>query len=409
MAIRQQQVVFVFAALVVGWGAYSSLGSGSSRRASGGSGSAPEFVDHPAPDVDLVRSASRDSNALLREFFTEPSDTRPLPLLDFEVPPLAPLPGLRPAPAAGPKPSLFAQYLRTTRQPETVGGLFDDLGSDEGANLDEVIDSAEGVDWNLLTPEEKAERLESYRRQYDWILTNQLHYGRILNRNRFELRMPITEPILFLELDPETGQERFPGMAPVAYETEKHSIESFGLADTPLNRLELERVEFPAELTRGQYGTVMSFADRAYLAREAGPRALEIAEEFYRKAATLTSEAAPRLGLARCFEAGFRFEQAFAEYNALLRGGFEDNPVVLARLGVLESRFRLFDLAEEHLQQASRFGRAEWEVQLALGNFKLRRHMPGEALEALQRAARNEPQAAEHQRVRAWIRSLLGD
>ncbi|MCA8981232.1 MAG: tetratricopeptide repeat protein, partial [Planctomycetes bacterium] len=34
---------------------------------------------------------------------------------------------------------------------------------------------------------------------------------------------------------------------------------------------------------------------------------------------------------------------------------------------------------------------------------------PGEALEALQRAARNEPQAAEHQRVRAWIRSLLGD
>lgn len=409
MAIRQQQVVFALAALVVGWGVYSSMSAGTSRRAPGGGSRAPEFVDHEAPDVDLVRPASRDADALLREFFTEPSDTRPLPLLEFEVPPLVALPGLRPAPAAGPMPSLFAQHLRTTRKPELVTGLFDDLGGDDAGSFDDAIESAEGVDWDLLSAEEKAERLESYRRQYDWILTNQLKYGRILNRDRFELRMPINEPILFLELDPETGQERYPGMAPVAYDTERHELEGFGLADTPLNRLELERVEFPAELTRGQYGAAMSFADRAYLAREAGPRALEIAEEFYRKAAALTAEPAPRLGLARCYEAGFRFEQAFAEYNALLEGGFADNPVVLARLGVLESRFRLFDQANAHLQQASRFGRAEWEVQLALGNFKLRRHQPAEALEALQRAARNEPQAAEHQRVRAWIRSLLGD
>jgi len=410
MAIRQQQVVFALAALVVGWGVYSSLGTGSSRGPSRGGTRAPEFVDHPAPNVDLVRPTSRDADALLREFFTEPSDTRPLPLLEFEVPPLAVLPGLRPAPAAGPMPELFAQYLRTTRQPELVAGLFDELdGVDEESTFEDAVDDAGGIDWDLLTPEEKAERLESYRRQYDWILTNQLKYGRILNRDRFELRMPVSEPILFLELNPDTGQERYPGMAPVAYSVETHRLEMFGLADTLLNRLELERVEFPGELSRGQYGAVMSFADRAYLAREAGPRALEIAEEFYRKATALTNDPAPRLGLARCYEAAFRFEQAFAEYNALLEGGFEQHPVVLARLGVLESRFRLFDLADDHLQEASRFGRAEWEVQLALGNFKLRRHQPVQALEALQRAARNEPQAAEHQRVRAWIRSLLGD
>jgi tetratricopeptide (TPR) repeat protein len=410
MAIRQQQVVFALAALVVGYGVYSSMGTGSSRGPGRGGSRAPEFVDHPAPNVDLVRPSSRDADALLREFFTEPSDTRPLPLLEFEVPPLATLPGLRPAPAAGPRPELFAQFLRTTRQPELVAGLFDDLaGTDDGGTFEDAVDDAAAVDWDLLTPEEKAERLESYRRQYDWILTNQMKYGRILNRDRFQMRMPVSEPILFLELDPETGQDRYPGMAPVAYDLTTHELVDFGLADTLLNRLELERVEFPAELSRGQYGAAMSFADRAYLAREAGPRALEIAEEFYRKATALTNEPAPRLGLARCHEAAFRFELAFAEYNALLDGGFEQHPVVLARLGVLESRFRLFDLANAHLQEASRFGRAEWEVQLALGNFKLKRREPVQALEALQRAARNEPQAAEHQRVRAWIRTLLGD
>lgn len=407
MAIRQQQVVFAFAALIVGYGAYRSF-TASTFSSRDRAGRAPEFEDHLAPDVDLVRPEKRDPSALLREFFTEPSDTRPLPPLDFEVPPLVSLPGLRPAPAAGPMPSMFAQYLRTNIEPQLVAGLFDEQG-DDGGSLDEAFEDAGTVDWDLLTAEEKAERLESYRRQYDWLRTNQVKYGRILNRDRFKLRMPISEPILFLELDPMTGQERFPGMAPVAYDQERHELEDFGLADTLLNRLELERVDFPEELTRGQFGAVMAFADRAYLAREAGPRALEIAAEFYGKAAKLTSEPAPRLGLARCFEAGFEFEKAFAEYRSLIDGGFANHPVVLARLGVLESRFRLFDQAEAHLAEASRFGRSEWEVQLALGNFKLRRDQPAEALEALQRASRNEPQAAEHQRVRAWIRSLLGD
>lgn len=408
MAIRQEQVVFALAALVVGWGVYSAGGSGSGVRGSRRGTGDVEFVDHVAPDVDLVVPTTRDRDALLRELFTEPSDTRPLPPLEFEVPPLVATSGLRPPTAAGPMPSLFDEVLRDGRRPAYVDGLFEDLdAAEEPEDVEAALEDAATVDWDLLSPEEKAERLESYRRQYDWLLTNQMHYGRILNRDRYELRMPVDEPILFLELDPVTGQEKYPGSEPIPYTPDR--FEDFGLADTPINRLELARTEFPAELPRGQYGAAMSFANRAFLSREAGPRALEIAEEFYRRAVPLTSEVDPRLGLARCYEASFRFEEAFAEYHALLDDGFAEDPVVLARLGVLEARFRMFEQAREHLATAARLGRTEWEVQLALGNLLLNRGEPEQALPALQQASRNEPQAAEFQELRARIRSRLGD
>lgn len=408
MAIRQEQVVFALAALVVGWGVYSAGGSTGTTRGTSRGGDDVEFVDHLAPDVALTQPRPRDDSALLREFFTEPSDTRPLPPLEFEVPPMVETGGLRPPSAAGPMPSLLDDFLRVTRRPEFVEGLFEDLdAAEEPEDVEAALEDAATVDWDLLSAEEKAERLQSYRRQYDWLLTNQMHYGRILNRDRYRLRMPVDEPLLFLELDPVTGQEKYPGSEPIPYAPDR--FEDFGLADTPINRLELERTEFPDELPRGQYGAAMSFANRAFLMRDEGPRALEIAEEFYRRAVPLTSEVDPRLGLARCYEASFRFEDAFAEYHALLDGGFGEDPVVLARLGVLEARFRMFDQAREHLAEAARLGRTEWEVQLALGNLLLSRGEAAQALPALQQASRNEPQAAEFQELRARIRARLGD
>jgi tetratricopeptide (TPR) repeat protein len=123
----------------------------------------------------------------------------------------------------------------------------------------------------------------------------------------------------------------------------------------------------------------------------------------------LSEDPAPRLGLARCYEAGFQFEKAFPEYAALLAGAHARDPVVLARVAALEARFRLFPEAEELLAAAERVGRAQWQVQQAYGRFLLDRERPEEALEHLRAASQYEPAGAERKHARARIRADLAE
>ncbi|MDP6539160.1 MAG: tetratricopeptide repeat protein [Planctomycetota bacterium] len=408
MRIRQEQTVLIASLVLLGWMVRGSLVDDTGRRRREPRGRAVEFTNHPAPEVDRALADDRDPSRLSRALFEAPRDTRPLPPLALEAPPLEPTAALRPPAGPGPEPRLFGDLLRGGHAPAFVAGLFDEVGADEGGAGDEEIALAEPVPWKDLTPEERMERIAGYRRLYDWVRFADLKWGRIANRDRFRLAERRDEPLMFVEFDPATGVERFPGQEPIAYPRER--IEEFGFAETLPNELEQKRLAFGETLTPGQLLPALAFADWCVEHRLDAERALEVAEEFYRRAEVIADgDPAPALGLASCYEAGFRFEQAFGIYSELVTGDHTDHPDVLARLARLEARFRLFDRAEERLAAAERFGRSSWEVQHIYGRFLLDRGRAAEAVEHLEVAHRFEPTSPEHQGVRADIRTALGD
>lgn len=405
MAIRQEQIVLVGAALLLGYLAFT--GESDVQRRSSRSKQVPEFESHRAPDLDPATARARSGEELDRDLFSPPTDTRPLPRLDFEAPPLEPLSMLRPAPAAGPSPALYGELLRSTRRVEAVEGLFVEADEEEvDESAEEEFATPDEFDESLMTVEERQARLASYKATYDWVDLGNLRFGWIRNKQRFGLPAREGEPIRFVEVDPATGADRFPGQEPFEFERER--VEEFGFADTPENRIELERMQYDGTLTPGQYTSVLEFANRCLLARFETPRALEVAEELYRKAQALTTDdPAPTLGLAAVAEAGFDFETAFDIYRELEAGRMADDPRVLARLAHLEARFRLFDRAREHFERAERFGRTQWLVQWHYGNFLLERGEVAAAVEHLRAAEKFQPTQAEYKRVRATIRTDL--
>lgn len=406
MALRQEQWVLVGAVALVGYLAYGALTSAAREKRLRPAG-APEFEHHPAPDLDVALARERDPAALERALFSPPRDTRPLPPLDFEAPPLQPLASLRPAPAPGVAPALFGQFLRGDLELVAAPGLFEEEELVAEASTEEFA-VAPDEEQETLSPEERMERIAGYKKLYDSVNYGSLHFGQIQNEDRFRLEERPGEAILFVEFDPATGQPRFPGQGAIPVQRER--VQSFDFADTPENRIELQRLRFTGELTQGQYLPLMTFADWCFTQRLETPRALEVAVEMYTKATPMDpTDPQPRLRLALCHERRFEFEQAFAIYDDLARGEFTDHPLVLASLASLEARFRMTRKAEEHFAAAERFGRSEWEVQWRYGQFLLAEGRHAEAAIHLREANRYEPTEAAYKSVRARIRTDLAD
>lgn len=401
MALRKEHVVLVLTAGVLGWLGWSSTRA-TPKAASGKRAPAPALELHPAPDVGLALPQEREG-AAVRELFSPPSDTRPLPPLELDTPPLVALPALRPPTEPGPAPALFSRTLRTSVKVLAVPDLFAAAGD---AAEEAAPAPAPGKAIRELSPQERAERLNAWKRLYDWYRSNDFRFGRIANPDRFNLSKRPNEDLLFVEVNPETGQPRLPGAPPV---TVQRSVASeFGFADTVANQIEIKRAEFGDPLPASQYDQALAFASWCVSVRHSTSRAIEVAEELYtRAAAALKDDPAPRLGLARVHESAFQFEKAFQIYQQMLAGQWSKSPLVLVRLAELEARFRMFDRAEEHLRDAERSGRSLWPVQAGLGRFLLARGRANEAVEHLRLANQYEPAATELKGERAALRCDL--
>ena len=424
MALRQEQIVFALTAGLLGLLLYSGSDGGAAsstrrRRPAGPSSSATEVQEFTAPDLSLVMASERDPDRLDRFLFEPPRDTRKLPLLGFVMPPRLDLPGLLPPTSPGPAPRLFGELLRQSKRSDSyVSGLFAESGALEGAATEfevledpfaepELAPDGLSLDIDLFTADEIASRIQSYQKLYDSIRMESLRFGHIQNLDRFGLAGREDEAIEFVELDMATGNPRYPGLGAIAIERAR--VEDFAFAQTISNEIELRRLAFIEDMRPGRYADLLAFADWCVDQRLDAARALVVAEEMYTAATSISNgEPEPRLGLAKCYEAGFRFQDAFDLYGELLDGAFETHPSVLARLGSLEARFRMFERARVHLIDAEKYGRTSWEAQWALGRFLLEREEDEEAVVHLEQAARYEPTAPDLKQTRAQIRYDLG-
>ncbi|MCZ6597234.1 MAG: tetratricopeptide repeat protein [Planctomycetota bacterium] len=408
MKLRQEQIVFLVFLAIISLMTWRLLSSGptEARGGSSGAGDGVELAHHATPDVATALPRAGAGVIIKRELFAPPSNTEPLPPLDLVEPPRAALAALLPPPEPGPAPRRF-DILRRRVQHVDLPGLFAEVDTDLGEVKFEIFAAVEekkslvqdlkdlGIASDLidLSPEERAALIEGYKQQYDWIW-NEVSYrwGRIENRDRHGLKTDprrAEEELVFTELDPETGAEEFRGMEPVLIE--HTNIVEWDFAATVANRIEVRRREIGPTLARGTYDVALRLADHCVLNRLEATRALEIAEELYRLCAAFdTEDPIPRLGLARCFEAGFDFERAFAEYNTLVEE-FGHRAEPHARLGALEARFRLFDRAEERLRQAVAVDRGSWEARWLLGRFLADRGHHDEALGHLDLAYKGAP------------------
>ena len=394
MQIRKEQIVFLGVLALIGLLGWRSYGA-KLERTTKVPAKPQDFVDHPAPDPARYESGKRAAQmADARALFAQPSDTKPLPPLEFQPPPLGTFAGLRPPPVPGPAPAQFGRFLRGTPAALEAPDLF------AAESAPAVGEAAPGA----ATALPAAERIASFKRVFDWVRTNDFKFGQIVNPERFSLRRRPNEAILFVEYDPEKGVPRIPGAAPVPIE--QKNVNEFDFADTVPNQIEIRRAAFGATLAAAEYDAALAFADWCVEKRHEAPRALAVAEEIYRRAAgVITTDPAPRLGLARCYEAGFQFEKAFQEYRALLESS--KNELVMARMAELEARFRLFGQARARLDDAARGGRTNWKVQLAYGRFLAQQGEHAAALEHLRLANQFEPTANEGKRERARLRVEL--
>lgn len=396
MQIRKEQIVFLGTLALLGLLGWRSLGPQQGRTPRPPA-KPPDFTDLLVPDPAGVAPEPRGARLEgARALFAQPSDTRPLPPLEFEPPPLAAFPGLRPPPVPGPAPAQYGRLLRAAVAPLDAPELF--AAEAASAAAPPAAQAPGGASLPL------AQLIASYKRVFDWVRTNDYKFGQIVNPERFSLRRRPNEPILFVEYKADKGVPLIPGAEPVRIE--QKNVNEFDFADTVPNQIEIQRAAFGGTLAAAEYDAALAFADWCVEKRHEAPRALAVAEEIYRRAAgVITTDPAPRLGLARCYEAGFQFEKAFQEYRALLES--TKSQLVAARLAELEARFRLFDSARARLEEAARGGRTDWRVQLAYGRFLASRGEHAAAIEHLRLANQFEPTAAEGKRERARLRVEL--
>ncbi len=433
MKLRQEQIVFLVAFLVLGFMSYRLVTGEAKKRGSRRGGEKAELVRYPAPEVAVALPAGGTPLSVQREFMAPPSDTQPLPPLVLVEPPRAPLASLFPPPVPGPGPRKFGALLRRDFglevDPDEVAELFADVDTglgdvdyddfelfqerpDSAPSLRDLLEEAGGARTESdpeddLTAQERALLVESWKREYDWYFDQiKTRFGRIENANRYGLKTDpgrASEPLLFTELNPRDSTEVFKGMPPI--EVPRDKVASFDFAGTVANRIEVRRLELGDELERSTYDEALALAADCVRDRLEAPRALPIAEEIYRKCAAFdAADPAPRLGLARCFEAGFDFEKAFQEYNSLLES-FGHRAEVHARLGALEARFFLLEQAEERLRHAVSVDRSSWEARWTLGRFLLEQGEFEEAAEHLEQANRNVPNDPETFEERVAIRT----
>ncbi len=416
MNLRKEQVVFGVTVCAIGALIATSSSPKTPFSTAKSTKTALTYIERPAPDVARSLPATRDIAKLDRDIFSEPRDTRPLPPLDIEEPPLPPLSGLRPPPEPGVEAKVFGRFLRADATPTAVPGLFAEAAAGASASGDEDADTGalkelkqqSKKDAQKLSPDEVAAKDQSWKKLYDWVRINEGRplFGYIRNDDRFGLHLDTSQPVLFVEVDPETGKEKLPGQPPVKFDRSR--VLEFALADSVENRIQLHRREIGHSITPGQYASVLAFADECVQSRFEARRALEVAEEMYKLADSQSANGPePKLGLARCYEAGFEFDKAFEVYQSMLDGSFAHRPEVHARLGELEARFRLFDSAEARFKEAERLGRADWSVQWSFGRFLCDRGRYDEAIEHLRTAYKVEP-TNEQKEARSGIRFDLG-
>lgn len=387
-----------------------------------------ELVQSALPDVARAKpSAAESAPEFARDLFVEPSDTRPLPPLDWNDPPRPELPAIFPPLEPGPTPARYGAFLRrnltrgaegtlavselslpefddelesgSTRPTESgVRAALRDLGKLRG--VDEEEDASE-------TPAERSARRASYRRLYDWLeLGGAITiYGSIENENRYEFFLDErnTDPILFQQIDPLTGRESFPGQAAISYEQER--VTEIGLALNRSNELELRSRELKRRGSTQR--EVLAFAARCLESRLEAPRALDLARAALLPLVDqIKNDPAPRLALARCYEAGFDFEAAFVEYRALLEE-FGEHPEVYVRFAELELRCLLFESAESRLLEAIRLDRTAWRAHWILGRLYEARSEWGAALEHFRAANQHMAEELESLDVRVAVRTDL--
>lgn len=396
MAIRKEPIVFLAVAAFCGWKASSMLAD-TPRAPRVGRGSA-DYASAGGPDVALALPDEARDVAFERNLFAPPSATNPLPRLLPEFPRFEPLGALAPPTAFGPVPALYGELLRVPDRPSFAADMPDLFAVED--DLVEPVEALESVSNEEGTPlpddpDARAARIAGLKEQYDWIFSNGYKFGRITNENRYRIVRPGGAPVEgteidFIEYDIAQGRPRFGDMS-ITYVAEQ--VREFGLVDNALTEVEVGIAWFGDPLSPQNFGDAIEFAQRCLILRNETPRALEVAEELFRRAQAINTgdSIEPRLGLARCFELGFRLQDAYAVYEELLADGFASNPIVHARLGSLLATLRLDAEAEARFADAMRVARGDWEAHWRFGKFLLERDRTGEAREHLDSAVEREP------------------
>lgn len=407
MSIRQEQIVFLLAVLLVA-GLYMR-GDDAPTVMHGGSKS-KQMVEYEAP-LPLTGAASAERSAAL---FSPPRDNRPLPPLDFEEPPLPEPLGLAPPPASGLSTSAFGRLLRTEVRRGTEYGLFDTFDIESGGDGADGsgfadVEIGDGIDPDALESQERRELEALYRRLYDIVDLEDLGvlYGRITNDEPYGLRDSdrLDEAIVFVEVAPATGEDRYPGQPSVRFERVR--VRDFQLAQTVENELRQAFHDLPPEASPATWRDMVELAERCIENKYAFDGVLDLARElFERVAAFRTEEPEPLLGLVRVHEAAFNYEAAFEEAErAVEKFGFRPEPLVaLARL---EREFLLIERAEARLREAVGVERGTWVASAALGELLVERGRFTEAAEHLERAFGRLPADVGARRDRDRVRGSL--
>ncbi len=429
MRARQEPLVFAVAALLLAALTWRLFSGGESALRGGARGEKAEGLKHyRAPDPAVALPSASATPPLARELFAPPSDTSPLPPLELIEPPRERLPALLPPTDPGPAPRAYGRLLRSRLEPVDLPDLFaqeepEEVDPDaflqlggQGARRPALVPGAASKAQEPLveSPEERQARIQGYRRRYDWVQRGpgELWFGRIENEDRYGLKTDparASEPLLFVRLNPDTGGEFYENIGAPPLPLERGSISDFDFAATVANEIEVRARRIGPELSRGSFDQALQLASYCVEKRLEAPRALAIAEELYRSAAAYDpKDPIPRLGLARCLEAAFRFEDAYAEYGELL-ASFGHREEVHVRLAQLEERFLLFDQAEQRLREAFAMNQGSWISRFALGRFLAHRGRYEEAVEHLRVANKNAPQEPDLLYVRVAIRTNLAD
>lgn len=405
MNIRKELILFLLAAGVLGYMAKDLAGLGK------GKGRAPkakplDYESVGVSDLALVRPDSGRSLEFERNLFAPPSATSPLPALVPELPPMAELPALAAPTGFGPAPRWFGALLREPARPagaRDVFGLFDVREAPVAVEA-EVLEINTGDDGAELPddPEARAARIAGLKGQYDWIYTNGFQFGRILNEERYRIDFSESQPLLFQPVNPATGKPLY--SKPIEYGPDR--VREWGLVENPVTEIELGFAAFADPLPPTRFNDALRFAETCLRLRNETPRALEVAEELFRRAQAINTQddVTPRLGLARCYELGFKLEDAYRTYGELLSDGFDTNAVVHARFGSLLAKLRLDGDAEASFKDALRVERTDWEAHWRFGRFLMDRGRVEEAAGHLAEAVQRVPKGADERLWRVRVR-----
>ena len=404
MNVRKEPIVFLLVAAALGYkGMELYKDSGTAGRPP-----KPRALDYESvglDDLSLVRPEAGRGIDFERNLVAPPSATSPLPPLSPELPPFAALPALGPPTAFGPEPRWFGDLLREPASPEAarqVPGLFDVREAPVEVEA-EVLEIATGDEGAELPddPEARAARIAGLKQQYDWIYTNGFQFGRILNEDRYRIEFSPESPLLFTPVNPATGVPLYP--KPIEYGPDR--VREWGLVENSLTGIELGFAAFGDPLSPTKFNDAIRFAEDCLRLRNETPRALEVAEELFRRAQAINTQddAGPRLGLARCYELGFRLEEAYRTYQSLLDDGFDTSAVVHSRFGSLLAKLRLDGDAEESFREGLRVERANWEGRWRYGRFLMERGRATEAVEHLTMACSASRRADRIWRVRVRL------